>query len=67
MRKTLLQGGYYIPSHSTDIRETFKRITQNKEVKEPLVAESPLVEKVLSDSAKYVKTLRDFDHILGER
>ena len=61
MRKTLLQGGYYIPSHSTDIRETFKRISQNKEVKEPLV------EKVLNDSAKYFKTLRDFDHILGDR
>ena len=53
----------------SDIRETFKRVisAKNQDSNEPLVAESPLVEKVLNDSAKYFKTLRDFDHILGER
>ena len=63
MRKTLLQGGYYVPSHATDIRETFRRIklTQNQESKEPLV------EKVLKDTQNYFKTLKDFDDLLGSR
>lgn len=63
MRKTLLQGGYYIPSHSTDIRETFKRVisTQNQD------NNKPLVEKVLNDSKNYFKTLNDFEDLLGPR
>jgi hypothetical protein len=62
MRKTLLQGGHYVPSHSTDIRETFKRLAQNQEKEKPLV-----VKKILETTESHFKTLADFDHLLGQR
>ena len=65
MRKTLLQGGYYVPSHATDIRETFKRIKATQE----LVKDKPLVETAdnIIRQTRQAWTLADFEDILGPR
>ena len=68
-RKTLLEGGHYVPSHATDIRETFRRIraTQNLESNEPLVSSDPLVAEKVIQTTRQVWTLADFDEVLGQR